>query len=99
MNLLYFILCSYGLTQILTSSKILDYFRSKHYFFSCPMCLGAWMGFLLWFVSPHTQLFVFDRNVLTGVLLGCLSSGTSYILCNLFGDKGIKYEHEYNDMD
>lgn len=97
MDLLYFILSCYGLTQILTSSKILQPIRPKHYFFSCPMCMGFWVGVLVWFISPCTQLFMFNRSIITALLLGSLSSGTSYVLCTLFGDEGINYVRKHNN--
>lgn len=92
MNLVYFVLVAYGLTQILAFSKILEPIRPKYHFFHCPMCVGFWSGILLWVISPFTQLFIFDRGIVTAILLGCLSSGTSYILCMLFGDGGLKIE-------
>lgn len=92
MDLLYFVLCCFGLTQILVCSKLFESIRPKHYFFHCPMCMGFWVGLLIWFISPYTQLFTFDRSLITATLLGCLSSGTSYVLCMIFGDEGIKHE-------
>ena len=79
MNLVYFILCAYGLTQILAFSKILEPIRPKHHFFHCPMCVGFWVGVFLWAISPFTQLFIFDSSIVTALILGCLSSGTSYV--------------------
>jgi hypothetical protein len=32
-------------------------------------------------------------------LLGCLSSGTSYILCQIVGDEGVKYERLDKKVD
>ena len=90
-SLLIFILCAYGLTQLLCFSKILDRIRPKHYFFSCPMCMGFWVGVFLWVVNGHTELFIFDgANLVTGFLLGCLSSGTSYALSVIICDDGIQ---------
>ena len=39
------------------------------------------------------ELFSFDESLVTGFLLGCLSSATSYVLNMLFGDNGLKIEH------
>ncbi len=90
-SLLLFILCAYGLTQILCFSKILSRIRPKHYFFSCPMCMGFWVGVFLWGVSGYTELFIFDeQNPVTGFLLGCVSSGTSYALSMLVQDEGLR---------
>ena len=92
MDLIYFILCALGLTNILTISKILSPIRPKHYFFHCPMCMGFWTGVFLWAVNVYTELFTFDYNFINPLLLGCLSSGTSYVLGRLFGDEGLRIE-------
>lgn len=94
MSVLLFVLCAFGLTQILAFSKILDPIRPKYHFFHCPMCIGFWVGIILWAASPWTQLFNFDRSIVTALMLGCISSGTSYVLCMLFGDEGIRIEKQ-----
>ena len=92
-ELLYFILVSSGLTQILVYGKIFDSLRPKKgwlgQLFSCPMCTGFWSGVFLWVTNDYTELFNYDFSMLTGLFLGCLSSGTSYILSALFNDEGI----------
>ena len=93
MELFYFILSCYGLTQILTFSKIFEKLRPTHYFFHCPMCVGFWSGVLLLFLNPFTELFTFDVSLVNGLLLGSLSSGTSYALCMLISDGGFQYEY------
>ena len=93
MALLYYVLCSYGLTQILTYSKILSFARPSHYFFHCPMCVGFWVGVFLLLLNPFTELFTFDVSLVNGFLLGCLASGTSYALCMLISDGGFQYEY------
>ena len=85
-----FILCAYGLTQILCFSKVLDRIRPKHYFFSCPMCMGFWVGLFLWGINDYTKLFIFGDNLMDAFLLGCLSSGTSYALNVIICDDGIQ---------
>ena len=98
MTLLYFVLCCHGLTQILLYGKILDKIRPTDGFFgelfSCPMCTGFWSGVLLWVLNRYTELFTFDDSIITGILLGFLSSGTSYILDMVVGDSGIKLDHK-----
>jgi hypothetical protein len=91
--LVYFILCAYGLTQILVFSTLFDKIRPSHHFFHCPMCIGFWSGVFLLFLNPLTELFIFDVTVVNALLLGCLSSGTSYALCMLISDGG--FQHEY----
>jgi len=97
MSIIYFILCAYGLTQILAYGSVFEKIRPKHHFFHCPMCLGFWVGVFLVGINRYTELFIFDNNIINYFLLGCLSSGTSYILCTLFGDNGVK--HEYRKLD
>ena len=59
MDLLYFILCSYGLTQILIYGSIFDSFRPKDgklgELFRCPMCMGFWAGSFLFNLPPSTS--------------------------------------------
>ena len=93
MSFLYFILCSYGLTQILVFSKLFEPYRPKHHFFHCPMCVGFWVGVLLLLLNPFTELFTYDVSVVNALLLGWLSSGTSYALCMLISDGGFQYEY------
>ena len=97
MELIYFILSAFGITQILIYGKIFDRVRPPKEtmggFFHCPMCVGFWIGVFLFGINPHTELFTYDLNIVNGVLLGGLSSGTSYILSTLFGDWGLRHEH------
>jgi hypothetical protein len=97
MELIYFILCAYGLTQISIYGAIFKNIRPKHHFFHCPMCMGFWIGVFLVGINEYTELFTFDNSIINYFLLGCLSSGTSYVLCMIFGDNGVKYEHTYLD--
>ena len=89
MSLLWFILVCYGLTQILTYGSIFNKIRPKHHFFHCSMCMGFWAGVLVFLISPWTELFTFETNIINLLLCGWLSSGTSYVFCTLFGDEGI----------
>ena len=97
-DFLYFILAAYGMTQILVYGSIFDKLRPTKgklgELFHCPMCLGFWTGFFLWATNPWTDLFIYDQSLLTGFLLGCVSSGTSYALSMVFGDCGFKIEHK-----
>ena len=45
------------------------------------------------FLSPFTELFTFDITLANGLLLGSMSSATSYALCMLISDGG--FQHEY----
>jgi len=97
LSLLFFVLSAYGLTQILAFSKILDPIRPKGHFFSCPMCIGFWSGVALLLLNPFTELFTFDVSFANALLLGCLSSGTSYALTMIISDGGIQHEYRVRD--
>lgn len=97
LDLLYFILCSYGLTLILAYGHIFNKIRPNKKFFRCPMCIGFWVGVFLFAINGYTDLFSFEYNVLNIILLGSLSSGTSYILNMIIGDNGIRYEKRMDD--
>ena len=92
MNLLLFVLASYGLTQIIVYGKIFNKIRPCHHFFHCSMCMGWWIGLFLWALNPYTELFTFEYSVTTAFALACISSGTSYILDMIFGDEGINFK-------
>jgi hypothetical protein len=97
-DLLYFILAAYGLTQILVYGKVFDAIRPTRGWlgelFKCPMCVGFHVGWILMLLSPYTELFNFDVTAVNYLILGCLSSGTSYVLNMVIGDEGIKHEHK-----
>ena len=97
-ELIYFILTSAGLTQILVYGKIFDKIRPTEGWFgellSCPMCTGFWSGLFLWGTNSYTGLFNYDFSLFTGLYLGCLSSGTSYVISMLFDDNGFKISGE-----
>jgi hypothetical protein len=81
MNLVTFILASYGMTIILVYGKIFEPIRPKKYhFFKCPMCMGFWVGCFMWFMLDMS----FNPFV-----AGCISSGTSYFISRLVDDDGI----------
>ena len=93
MDLLYFVLAAYGLTQILVYGTIFDSVRPTKgklgELFHCPLCLGFWVGIFLWALNGQTELFNFDYNILTAFLCGCLSAGTSYFLSMSLKDFGL----------
>jgi hypothetical protein len=96
LDLIYFILCAFGMTQILVYGTIFNSIRpaKEKYagFFHCPMCIGFWVGVFLCGINAYTELFMFKQSVANAFLLGCISSGTSYVLSMLFGDWGIRNE-------
>lgn len=84
MQLIFFILACFGATLILTYGRIFDYIRPRYHFFHCPMCIGFWVGACFGFfgigIAVSFKLFMW----------ACLASGTSYALCTIFDDTGIK---------
>lgn len=94
MDLAYFILASYGLTQILCYGKIFDKWRPTKgklgELFSCSMCMGFWVGAFLAGIDCFTILFSLSANIVDIFILACISSGTSYILDKTVGDDGIQ---------
>jgi len=101
MDLLYFVLAAYGLTQILVYGSIFNKIRPPrqwlHGFgklFHCPMCMGFWVGAFLFGINRYTELFTFDYNLANLVILGSLSSGTCYLLSVLVNDFGFKITHK-----
>jgi len=97
MELVYFILTAYGLTQILIYGSIFNKVRpSKEWLcgfgklFHCPMCMGFWSGAFLLGISKYTELFTFEYSLANLLILGCLSSGTSYLMSILVNDFGFK---------
>jgi hypothetical protein len=57
------------------------------------MCMGFWVGVALMSLNPFTELFTYGVSITNAVLLGSLSSGTSYALCSLISDGGFQYEN------
>jgi len=93
MNIFLFVLAAYGLTQIIVYGRIFEKIRPSHHFFHCSMCMGWWVGIFLWAINQYTELFIFDYSIATAFILGCISSGTSYVLNMVFGDEGINLKN------
>ena len=100
MELIYFILSAYGLTQILIYGSIFNKIRpSKSWLsgfgilFHCPMCMGFWIGLFLFGINEYTELFTFEYTFANALILGWLSSGTCYLLSVLVDDFGLKLNH------
>ena len=89
MELIWFALAAYGMTQILCYGKIFDAIRPDYYLFHCSMCMGFWSGGFLFGINGLTELFSFDYNLINFLICGWLSSGTSYVFGQTFGDEGI----------
>ena len=98
MELIWFILAAYGLTQILVYSDMplvkklrptKEFLNGYGKVFHCPMCMGFWVGVFLFFINGFTELFTFDYNLINALICGWVSSATSYVLNMLFGDSGL----------
>ena len=103
MELIFFVLAAYGLTQIIVFGSIFNRIRpSKNWLrgfgklFHCPMCMGFWAGVFLFGINGYTELFTFDYSATNAFILGCLSSGTTYLMSALVNDFGFKttYKNE-----
>jgi len=96
LDLLYFVLCSYGMTFIIVYGSIFNKIRPKKdsgflgKLLNCPLCTGFWTGVFLFGVSPYTELFTFEQRWVNAFLLGCLSAGTTYLLSSIVKDDGIQ---------
>ena len=78
MDLIYFILAAYGLTQILVFGSIFNKIRpTKKWLngfgklFHCPMCMGFWVGIFLFGINGWTELFTFEHTIANYFVLGC----------------------------
>ena len=108
MELVYFTLIAYGMTQIIVYSDMpiiskirpsKEFLRGYGKLFHCPMCVSFHVGWFLMLLSPYTELFSFDVSVTNFFLLGWLSSGTSYIFNMIFGDHGLKIQRNIEVID
>ena len=107
MELIYFILCSYGITSIIVYSHLVkiprEFLSSKSDWLCellhCPMCVGFWIGIFLCGINKFTELFNFDYNFINFLLLGSLSAGTSYLLNMIVDDDGLKIRSTNNEIN
>lgn len=98
LELLLFIFVCYGMTQILVYGSIFERVRPKYKFFHCSMCVGFWVGILVYGLFSFVEKESISECLhgwfwIKAFLAGCLSSGTSYALCSMFGDDGININH------
>lgn len=91
MNFLLFILICYGMTQIVTTSKIFEPIRNRYniYILSCSMCSSFWIGLLVFLVFWFCGIQLFPNLYLGSLFFGCISSATSFGLISLIGEDGL----------
>ena len=86
-----FLLASYGLTLIVTQSRIFRPLRAKvervpgiGYWIKCPMCFGFWAGFFwsgsLWPMIAMPLLGRTEALALNTLAAGCVSSGFCWMV-------------------
>jgi hypothetical protein len=85
--LIAFILACWGLTQIICFGSIFNKIRPDQHFWKCPMCVGFHAGWYVFLFMQLPQLTLWV--VMDALLYACISSGTSYALCMIFGDEGV----------
>ena len=68
-ELIYFILISFGITKVLVWGSILNKIRPDIPPFNCAMCMGWWIGLGLFIISPYTLLFSFQYNIINAIMM------------------------------
>ena len=98
MQLITYILASYGLTLILLYGSIFNKIRPKEgklgELFKCPLCMGFWSGLFILLISHWSGLFNYKINVASLFTLSCLSAGTSYFLDMIVDDFGFRVKRK-----
>ena len=95
--LLILILAAWGLTQIVVYSSIFapvrDYVDWE--VLKCPMCFGFWAGAAVHLIMTIADIsFITTSGLMSFIgslfLAGFIASATSYTLCMLIDDNGLK---------
>lgn len=83
------LLCAYGVTHIITGTKIFEWLRrimdsvSPNFFgilFSCPACMGFWVGVILQAIIGNIITLEQNYYVLICLVHGAISSGWCWIV-------------------
>ena len=93
LNLILFVLVTYGLTQILVMGSILNFIRPKHHFFHCSQCMGFWAGICVYVAFWFAGINLFNNFIIGIPCFGFIGSGCSYILNRLVNDDGFNIHH------
>lgn len=87
------------MTQILCYGSIFNQIRPQNKFFHCPMCIGFHVGILIYILMGMIDLFIFPETYfalfIMMFLFANISSGTSYILCQIVDDEGIRINENF----
>ena len=105
-NLLIFTLAVYAITFIITKGSIFDKIRPSGELWSCPLCLGFYIGASLFLVFTALGLKLIDTpykdNTIAIVfccfIFGAVGSGISYLLSSLVGDNGLNIDSVTEDF-
>jgi hypothetical protein len=96
-ELLYFVLCAYGMSFIIVHGSIFKNIRpEKNYdklwntLFHCPLCIGFHCGWFLVLLSPYTELWNYQVSLANMFCLACVSAGMSYFLSMIVDDFGLR---------
>ena len=93
-DLIFFILITSGLTQILVYGKIFESVRPTTGIFGelfrCSLCVGFHVGYVIGFLTKFSGLIEWELQSVDYLILSLISSGTSYVLDKLIGDEGIR---------
>lgn len=107
-----FVLLNYSITNIIVFASIFKWLRDiTHHaspnflgvLFSCPKCMGFWVGIILslTFYSPVSNLGVdnilFNSELWPIFLDGCLGSGTTWLIYNVA--EALEVYHSSYDED
>ncbi len=96
MELLFYVLVCYGITQIIVYGSIFnkirpspDFFYGFGKLFHCPLCMGFHVGWIVFLAIWQSGYQMWSDIYLGCFLYGCLSAGTSYFLSMLLDDYGL----------
>lgn len=93
--LILFLLACFGLTHILVNGKIFEFLRKRVSFFKCSMCVGFWVGAVISLIFAYSGFLLFQNVFVNPIIMGFISSGVSYLFCNLVDDKGIRTRERF----
>ena len=101
MDLLWFVLASYGMTFGIVYASIFNRIRPSRDWlggfgklFHCSLCMGFHVGWFLFLINRWTELFTFDYTIANFFICGWVGAGVSYILSMIVGDEGIRVTKE-----